>query len=311
VDTESQKSLMNIGDLAKPVDTFIKKVSAAIGTLYEPVHVRKMAKAEVDADKIRTLGRIELSEIEERGLRRMVAQQARAQKNVEEITQKAIGELKEDAEPEKLDGDWVSLFFEECQHVSNPEMQNLWANILAGEANKSGTFSIRTIKLLGSIGKADAELFTQLCGFSWYLGEICPLIFEMNDPIYSDCGISFSSLNDLAALGLISVDGFGITKSSIQAPARAYYFGTSLMLDSSKVPSANVPLVVPIGHVTLTKSGRELAGICGATAKEGFIEYVVRRWATPKFAETSLSAFSEWPRPIPHTPSSAGGAPTP
>ncbi len=291
MDTESQKSLMNIGDLAKPVDTFIKKISDAIGVLYLPPHVRIMAKAEVDAEKIKMLGRIELNEIEERGIRRLIVQQARVQENIEDITQKAIEGLKEDAEPEKLDDDWVATFFEECQHVSNPEMQSLWANILAGEANKSGTFSVRTVKLLGSIGKTEAELFTQLCGFGWLMGDICPLIFELSDPIYTDVGIHLNSLNDLASLGLISTDNFGVSKSAINKPAIAYYFGAALILDAEATP-----MDIPIGHVTLTKSGKELAAICGAEPQEGFIEYLVRKWAMPRFAQKPIRVSSEWPR---------------
>ena len=132
MDSESSKALVNLGDLAKPVETFVSKVSDAIGVLYAPTHVRRMAKAEADAQKIRTIGAIEVSEIEERGLRRVIVEQARYQRNIDNIAQKAIGEIRPDAEPEKLDPDWVGAFFEECRNISNPEMQNLWANILAG-----------------------------------------------------------------------------------------------------------------------------------------------------------------------------------
>jgi hypothetical protein len=93
-------------------------------------------------------------------------------------------------------------FFDECKHVSNPEMQSVWAKLLAGEANKSGTFSIATIKLLSSVGKREAELFTELCGFAWFLGEVCPIIFDVTDQIYTQAGINFTTLKDLAALGL-------------------------------------------------------------------------------------------------------------
>jgi hypothetical protein len=38
------------------------------------------------------------------------------------------------------------------------EMQNLWAQVLAGEANSPGTYSKRTVNFLSSLDKKDAAL---------------------------------------------------------------------------------------------------------------------------------------------------------
>ena len=57
-------------------------------------------------------------------------------------------------------------------------MQSLWARLLAGEANQPGTFSKRTVELVASLDKSDAQLFTGLCRFAWFVGEDCPLVFK-------------------------------------------------------------------------------------------------------------------------------------
>ena len=68
----------------------------------------------------------------------------------------AIPELEGDAKPDEIDNDWMTRFFEASKLVSDKEMQSLWARLLAGEANKSGTFSKRTIDQVPNLEKSDA-----------------------------------------------------------------------------------------------------------------------------------------------------------
>ena len=46
---QTSNSLINLGDLAKPIDTLIHKISDATGVLYEPTRIRRKAEAESDA----------------------------------------------------------------------------------------------------------------------------------------------------------------------------------------------------------------------------------------------------------------------
>ena len=291
MESETTKSLINVGELAKPANTLVKRIADAFGIIYAPTHLKRMAKAEVEADKIRALGRIDVSEIEERGLRRLVKEQGRSQENLESITAQALQGIQPEAKPEQIEDDWLAHFFEECKHVSNPEMQSVWAKLLAGEANKSGTFSVRTIKLLATMDKSEAKLFTQLCGFAWSFSDVSPLIFDMGDKIYAEEGINFTTLCDLASLGLITIESMGIGKLGVNQQVLTYYFGDFVMLDSDAKP-----FDIPIGHVALTRSGRELSSICGAKPKDGFIEYVVTKWGVPSWPAKPIRAFSQWPR---------------
>ncbi len=50
--------------------------------------------------------------------------------------------------------------------ISDEQMQALWAKILAGEANGPGRFSKKTVNIVASLDKSDAEAFTTLCGFA-------------------------------------------------------------------------------------------------------------------------------------------------
>lgn len=59
--------------------------------------------------------------------------------------------------------DWLSTFENESCHKSSKDMQERFARMLAGEIKRPGTFSIRTIKLLGQIDPGTASVFRTFC----------------------------------------------------------------------------------------------------------------------------------------------------
>jgi hypothetical protein len=132
---QSGNSLINLGDLSKPANTFIKKISDAIGGLYKPFQIRRVAQAEADADKIRAVAQIEITELQHRAVSRLFAEEAKKQHNIEAITLKALPDIKSDSLPENVEDDWIANFFDKCRLISDEQMQSLWARILAGEAN--------------------------------------------------------------------------------------------------------------------------------------------------------------------------------
>jgi hypothetical protein len=165
------KSLIDFGDLGKPATTLIEKVSEALGGAFRPGQIRRVAKAEADAAFIKALGQLDIEDYQRRALGRVVAEEGRNQLNMEAITEQALPMLGESARPEEIDEDWIVNFYAHARMFSNEEMQALWARVLAGEANKPGAFSRRTVNLMGSLDKSDAEMFTLLCRFNWQVDD--------------------------------------------------------------------------------------------------------------------------------------------
>ena len=62
-------SLINIGEFAKPATVFIEKISDAVGVIWEPYQIKRMAKAEAEADLIMAETQIELSDMQRRAVR--------------------------------------------------------------------------------------------------------------------------------------------------------------------------------------------------------------------------------------------------
>jgi hypothetical protein len=301
----SEESLIkvDVGKLAEPATALVEKISNAVGALYEPTRIRRRARAEGEAEVyaaeaegkaalIRARTDIELTDLNRRALTRFLAEETKKQVNMESITGKALGQLEEGAEPQNMDDDWISHFFDSSRHVSNEEMQDIWAKLLAGEANKPGSVSRRTVSLLATISPGDAEMFTKFCTFCGYFGgQITPFIFELQGEeslIYAKHGINFDSLMHLDSSGLVRFDGIGgFSRGPFGSNTIVLYYGQPTRLNFSKDEGNDLPL----GHVLLTEPGIELANISGAKRDPDFLAYLHERWRDKGF---SPSIDIEW-----------------
>lgn len=267
-------------------EALINKVSSAIGKLYEPTHIRRIAKAEVDANIIKAKGAEEEALIK-RALDRFAAEETRKQLNIENITESAIPNLSENAKPENIDNDWITNFFDKCKNISDLEMQGIWSSILSEEANTPSKFSRKTINLLADLDKKDAMLFRAFCSYVWKIGILTPVIFDVDHPIYKDNGITFDSLSHLASLGLIHFDhlaGFSRTNINIDV-FNIYYYGQCLTLKKKDSSSTTIPF----GHVNFTVFGAQLAEICGSEPVHGFYEYAASKFTEQYFENVTIS----------------------
>ena len=268
-------SLIDLGDLSKPADTLIRKVSDAVGGIFAPYQVKRIAKAEAEAAMIEAQSEIEISELHRRAAHRFIEEEAQRQTNMEDITAKALPQLNAEATPDSIENDWLVNFFDKSRIVSDNEMQVLWARVLAGEANASGTFSKRTVNFLSDLDKVDAELLTKLCRFGWSIVDVVPLVFDVQAEIYNSCGINFVTVSHLESIGLVQFNNLSEFRR-IKLPKRfsLHYYKKPLMLEMPK----DADNELNIGHVLLTKIGQELVPICGSRPVEGFWDYVRDRW---------------------------------
>lgn len=272
---DKSTSIVNLGDLSKPANTLIEKVSSAIGGIFEPWQIKRVARAEAEAGLIKAKSEIEITDLHRRAMHRFVEEEANRQENMEEITRKSLPHLAEKSNPENMEDDWVTNFFDKSRIVSDEEMQGIWAQVLAGEANAPGSFSKRTVNLLGDLDKRDAELFQTLCRFGWIFGTFTPLVFDTQDKIYNDLGINFGSLSHLDSLGLIQFNGVsGFSKQRLPNNFAVSYCGQVLPLTMSK----ETDNTLSIGKVLLTQAGQELARVVKVPGVDGFYDYVQEKW---------------------------------
>lgn len=283
--------LGDTGQFAKPVNTFVKKVCKATGLLADPLLRQWNARADRNIEKKQLLHQIELTEIEQRAMQRLVHQESRKQANIESITYQAAKMLPDEAKPEALDEDWLTHFFKQCDSVSDKDMQLVWSKVLSGEANSPGSFSKRTINFLSTIDKKDAELFTSLGQFVWTFGTPEPFLYNLANPVYVSKGINATTVIHLESIGLLARDSFQGHKKEVHTNlAPATYFGTTYHLDFSNVAyeTNGRPKVLMIGHVVLTNIGRELMPIAGGIPNESFRDYMIEEWRKKGISVTTF-----------------------
>ena len=267
--------LINIGELSKPATVLIEKISDAVGGVFKPYQIVRVAKAEAEAEKIRADSEIVVQDIHRRAMHRFLEEEAKKQKNIEDITQKALPNLNDDAKSENVENDWITNFFDKCRLISDSEMQGLWSRVLSGEANSPGSYSKRTVNFLSSLDKNDAGLFTKLCKFGWMTDEVTPLIYDVQNDIYNKYEIDFRSLSHLESIGLIQFNSItGFRQLGLPKRVTLRYYNQFTLLEFQKESDNELN----IGNVLLTKIGKELAPICGSSPDQDFYEYICEKW---------------------------------
>lgn len=274
--TSGGGGLINLGDISKPATVLIEKVSDAVGGIAKPWQIKRVAKAEAEAELIGAEARLEISHMERRALERMVREEGKRQENIEQITAGAIPHLTDDAKPEELEEDWLAHFFDRSRLVSDQEMQLLWSKILARKANSPSSFSKKSIDLVSSIEKSDAEAFSKFCSLVWIIGDETPIMFDTDHAVIRDAEISFSLLTHLDDIGLVSFNPItGFSRTAVTDYAEVFYFGTPLHLGLRKEGDK---YKLPTGKVLLTQVGKQLSSISGASRSEKYFNYVVEQW---------------------------------
>lgn len=192
----------------KSVEKLIDVVSKGIGTLYKPRAIRKEADAE--AYKAEVLAKAEAKrliiegeakiELYERAKERLLNQEINRQVNIEDIVEKSIEYLEDSISDTPVDDDWRTRFFKKAQDVSNEEMQDIWAKILAGEVSNPGRISFRTLEVISNLSKSEAEIFQIACSLS----SNCDRIYKLSGQnALDDFGLNYNHLLMLRDSGLL------------------------------------------------------------------------------------------------------------
>lgn len=273
--------------LSVAAKAFVDKISDAISGVARPWQIRRIAEAESDAKLTEAQSEIRISSLQRRAAQRWLAEEEQKQANIESISAKAVPEIKDDAKPDKMDPDWLVNFFDKSRLTSDEEMQAVWAKILAGEANAPGKFAKRTVNLLGSLDKNDAEQFQSLCRFNWRMAiSPIPLIFDTTSAIYAANGINWIGLKHLDEIGLVSFDDVSGMSMASSAPNEATlpvheWLKRILILSYGADRFMIYPGVgkrLSLGHVKLSRAGGDLASIFPDAPVAGYLDWVLGVW---------------------------------
>jgi hypothetical protein len=285
--------IKDLTGLSKPLTKLIDVVSKGVGAISKPYLIKKTADAkayelkkiaetikehqetlktinyedsklsllslentEIDQDKV---------PIEDRTAKRIDFQEHKRQSNIESITQKTVGYVENEKEvsEEEVSEDWTTRFFNYAQDVSDDEMQELWARILAGEVVRPGSFSLRTLELIRNLSKKEAETFTRIANLTISsFGRPC--VFKGNDnngDFLAKHGCNFEDRLLLIEIGLLQPDTMisrNIPNNDTDSPIQIYYDSGNILIKQTirpKAPKTTIPIY------RYSKIGEELLDI--------------------------------------------------
>ena len=232
---------------------------------------QSQARAALLPSGVQMTGEVDIGTAVEQRLR---FQEEKRQANIVSVVAKAASQHEgKEVEPSEPDHDWTARFFNEVQDVSSEEMQALWARVLAGEVERKGSTSIRTLQVLKNLDQVTARLFRKMCSrcvycparrFSAGDARIPSLGGNAASNALREHGFPFDALNRLNEHNLIISDynswypyTVGTRKSPVALPFE--FQDVSWTLTPSPDRAANWD--GKLSGVALSLSGRELAAV--------------------------------------------------
>ena len=231
---------------------------------------------------------------------RIQFQEEKRQANIASVVMQAADELEnKEVQDNPVDHDWTARFFSVVQDVSSEEIQALWAKILAGEVERPGSTSIRTLSILKDLDRTIATLFRTLCSarMTFEIGRMeghpervgNEIVLSLGEKAAHNSleqfGLSYNNLNVLNEYGLIipeydsSIQHKIITvgpksDGSLQSVSFAFSFqGHRWVL----VPTDQQPgeQSIDLEGIILSRSGMELARVVALEAMPEYEQAVV------------------------------------
>ena len=269
-----------------PISKLITTTSDAIGEVYKPLGVRRMAKAK--AFELQTVaeamsnnlnlpaqysdGKITIDaqsfeELSKRAGSRLIFQELRKQQNIEAVVEAAKDELEKEqsVSDEPVDTDWTIRFFNSVEDIGNKELQKLWGKILAGEVKQPGSFSLRSLVTLSNITQHEASLFDKIAKFCVYIGDV--YFVGADKGLLEKYGFTQAELIQLSECGLIMLTPLSIEVYVKEMRHTAIYCEGLIVI----FERTDKDITVGLSIYKLTGSGAELYRTIKKTSNEQYL----------------------------------------
>ena len=203
------------------------------------------------------------AELFERATNRQKQRIINHQKNIEDISLKAAGYLNEKSEGEidnePVAEEWKAQFFEFAKNITQEQLQEFWAKLLAEEIAKPTSISSRALHILYHISAHEATLFQRIVSLVTDDGQL--LFTDGSLELFE---VSYSHVLLLQEAGLFTgsdpvgslryseeIDGYLFANRSLRLNEKLYKF---------KGPTPNRPRLGPVLSLSILTSTGCLIG---------------------------------------------------
>lgn len=282
---DTNKSI--ISAVLQPLDKLLETVACGVGKLYEPVHIKRMAKAKAQeieliseavcnhanlpieyTNGVISINTQDANDLVFRAQNRFLFQEMKKQQNIESVVANAYTALENvtSVSETPVDVDWVSEFFNAVANVSSEQMQQLWGKLLAGEIKQPGSFSLRTLETLKKLSQKEAHIFEEISPFvlkckgdreGSYFDFF--LMRDMDGNLLPRYGMAFNKIMMLCEAGILSENYQISIILDIAANDLALIEGRQKAIQIKNLGDQSIRL----SHLvhSLTESGKELLPI--------------------------------------------------
>lgn len=298
----------DIAGIGKGAEKLLSVLETATGAVYRDFWGRRRA-AELEANRVRLLGETEIEletkralakarakaasdqiraeseeRIEARSAERQRRKRLHEQMNVDVIVLAAAERAREGDPVGEPSAAWLNDFLDSAQRVSDEDMQQLWAAVLAREIGQPGTISMRSLEMLRRLTREEAILFEQFCrcatrGDSDDLNPMLVVgatsdrwwsISETRELELASFGLQLMTRMRLAEIGLIYEKELLSGPHPVGGSTTLYFARTGLVLKARRAK-------VRLRAFALTPEGAELAATLPTDESPEFIESLGER----------------------------------
>ena len=194
--------------------------------------------------------------------------------NQKTIIDKALPLISGKAKPEAVEDDWLLSFFDKARLVSDEEFQSIWARILAGEFEKPGSFSIRTLERLKGLSKNEAEVFSKVGRYALNCNGNCFVYFDKR---ITDKYFFFDEILRLEECGLIKAQQLSYNLYSPEDGSECVgIYNSKLICFIQKANDFSRTSGIIVPCFAFTNSGKELLNAINVGIDEDlFLEFVL------------------------------------
>lgn len=189
----------------------------------------------------------------------------------------AVEHLKPNAEPEKVNNDWISFFFEKVKDVNEDYMKMIWGKILAGEFNEPNTYTKQLLHTMSIMDSRIAKRFQKIRSSCFYCPPILLTFMYRTNSMdiknikkYDKMKIFIYDLRELDSLGLIQYRFSDFHTLVIKN--KVFYYGNKRIRFDTNIRT------IALGDVALTSVGKQLCRIVPMEYDDRILEICSDTW---------------------------------
>jgi len=183
-----------------------------------------------------------------------------------------------------IDNDVFWGFLKHSEEISNEEMQELIAKIIAGEYNKPGSYTMSTLQTVKMLGKTELELFERTASFLVDSERIPEEIFALGDDVkgfMKDSHVDYGTLLTLQSLGVFLPNEMSRTiPNPNNNPFRSVYFDKNFRFEPITKEGKEIKLSSFYG---LSEVGKEILPHLNPQYNDSYYTWLTKHYQVPDY----------------------------